>query len=268
MCLFRRNQELKKIERLYADRRFSFYSEEEKNADPSKKNTDGYAFIIDEKAPLYIVIPGGAYHGVAMGHEGVHFAEELNRRGYNAFVLRYRVFPHAKAPNPQTDAAALVKYIFAHQREFGFETEEYGVVGFSAGGHLAASFGLKNVGYASFGVKKPTVAILAYPVVSMGEETHAGTKEALLVCDSKKAEPYSVEKNVDKDYPATFVWCCADDSCVPPANTELLAEALQKVGVPCEKEVYPTGGHGKGIATGTSAEGWLDKALAFTKKYM
>ncbi len=253
---------------LYRKRKFSFYSESEKAKDASKKDAFGYSFIVKKDAPLFIIVPGGGYHKICPRKEGTAFAEELNRMDYNAFVLNYRVYPHSHAPNPQEDLAALIRYVFDNRERFGFTAEKYALVGFSAGGHLAASFGTKNVGYASFDVPKPAAEILAYPVITMGENTHNGTMEALTDKDGDLKEKYSVEKNIDGDYPPTYIWCCRDDACVPPYNTECLEDALTKNGVACKKEIFATGGHGIGLAYKKEADGWFDRAVAFTVRYL
>ena len=109
---------------LYRKRKFNFYDESAIAADPSKKATYAYAFVVDKNAPTFFVVPGGGYGVVCLSYEGVFIAEEFNRHGINAFVLNYRVGKDAHAPNPQEDLAALISYVFANKERFGIAKEE------------------------------------------------------------------------------------------------------------------------------------------------
>ena len=251
----------------YRKRKFSFYSEEEIKKDPSKKATYAYAFVVDKDAPTFFIAPGGGYHMVCMGYEGVFVAEELNRRGINAFVLNYRVKDNARAPHPQEDMAALIKFVFFNKEKFGIEREGYSVLGFSAGGHLAASFATENVGYKSFGLPAPRSCVLAYPVVTMGKDTHRGTMETLTGSDETLRQAYSVEKHIE-NYPPTFLWHCLDDECVPPVNSIELAEKLKQNNIPCKLNLYKKGGHGGGLSYYAEAENWIGDAIEFLKEYL
>ncbi len=246
----------------YEDRKFDFYSAEEIKAQRSKDKAYAYSFVTDSAAPTVFICPGGGYSKVCDGYEGVKVAEYLNSKGYNAFVLVYRIGLNADAPNPQDDLAALIKYVYGGSK-FALTDQNYAVMGFSAGGHLAATFGATSTGYAHYGLPKPEVMILSYPVVTMGEDTHGYSRLNLLGTDKSLRDLYSVEKQVNADYPPTFVWCCKDDNVVKPVNSEKLSEALKTAGVKCELKEYEKGGHGIGLAEGTDAEGWLDEALRF-----
>ena len=265
--LFKHRQRRRYHPFFYRKKKFAFYSEEEIKNDPSKSIPYGYSFVVDKNAPNIFIAPGGGYCMVCMGYEGVFVAEELNRRGVNAFVLNYRVGKNARAPHPQEDMASLIRYVFDNKSRFGIEREEYSVMGFSAGGHLAASFATQNVGYARFGLPKPKACILAYPVVTMWENTHKETMEKLTGGDETLRNAYSVEKNA-VDYPPTYLWCCADDKPVPPSNSINLYEKLKEYGIPCKLEVFPKGGHGLGLGYKTEAECWLDNMLSFLKDFI
>ncbi|MBO4538863.1 MAG: alpha/beta hydrolase [Clostridia bacterium] len=251
----------------YRKRKFLFYSESEINADPSKKIPYGYAFVVDKDAPIFFIAPGGGYCMVCISYEGAFIAEELNRRGINAFVLNYRVGENAHAPNPQEDMASLIKYVFANKEKFGIARDDYSVLGFSAGGHLVASFATENVGYKSFGLPKPRAAVLCYPVLTMGENTHRESMLKLTDGDETLRDAYSVEKHAD-NYPPCFIWYCADDKCVPPINSDDLYRALKEKGIPVKLCAYKKGGHGLGLGYHSEAAGWMDEMTAFLKDYI
>ncbi len=250
----------------YRNKKFTFYSPEEIAADHSKKATYAYGFVVDKNAPTFFIAPGGGYCCVCLNYEGVYIAEEFNRHGINAFVLNYRVGKDAHAPNPQEDMASLVKYVFANKEKFGVAKEEYSVLGFSAGGHLAASFSTENVGGKSFGLPSPKYAVLCYPVITMGEYTHKVTMEKLTGGDEKLKDAYSVEKHLD-NYPPTFLWHCKDDTCVPPINSIDLSEKLTEKGIPNKLVLYNKGGHGLGLGYKSEARGWFEDMLAFGKEF-
>ncbi len=252
----------------YEDKKFTFYSAEEIELSPDKKVTYAYSFVIDKDAPIFFIAPGGGYANVCIGYEGVFIAEELNRHGINAFVLNYRVGrPASDAPHPQEDMASLIKYVFSHKKEFGITRERYSVLGFSAGGHLAASFCTENVGYAAFGLPKPDLAVLCYAVITMGKGTHEGTMKNLTGGNADLREAYSVEKHAD-GYPPTFLWHCKDDRCVPVSNPIKMYDELTARNIPAKLVLYKRGGHGLGLARKTEAENWMKEMLSFAKDFI
>ena len=255
------------VKKKYNARKFSFYTPQQIAEDKSRAKTYAYAFVVDENAPTFMIAPGGGYAVVCMNYEGTDFAEELNKRGYNAFVLRYRVSPDASAPNPQSDMAAMISYVFAHKEQFGLANENYAVMGFSAGGHLAASFATANVGYAAYSLPAPKFAALAYAVITMGEQTHVGTMRNLTGGDPNLREQYSVENHV-QNYPPTYLWYCEDDKVVVGYNSEVLYSALTSAGIPAKLTKFAKGGHGLGLGIGSQAEGWLDEMLRFAQPYL
>lgn len=251
----------------YRKRKFTFYSKSEVKEDPSKKTSYAYAFVIDKKAPVFFIAPGGGYGMVCMGYEGVFIAEEFNRRGINAFVLNYRVGKNAHAPNPQEDMASLIRYVFSHKELFGIERDDYSLLGFSAGGHLAGSFSTENVGYKIFGLSKPRSSVLCYPVLTMGEQTHKETMERLTGGDETLRDAYSVEKHAE-NYPPCFLWYCEDDAAVPPVNSDALYAVLTEKGIPAKICAYKKGGHGLGLGYGSEAYGWFDEMIDFVKDFI
>ena len=230
---------------------------------------DKYVIQDGRKHPFAILCPGGGYYMVCSFIEGVPIAKKLNQMGISAFIVYYRVKKKALYPAPQDDLARAVKEAFAKTEQYNLDTDNYSIWGASAGGHLAASFGTENMGYQKYGVPKPGALILSYPVVSMDRKlTHMQTHDLLLGENAAKGQEEfaSVEKNVSKNYPPTYIWCGDADDVVPPENTKLLAEALETFHIPCNCEIFSGVGHGIGPATGTAAEGWIDHAVKFWRE--
>lgn len=215
--------------------------------------------------PCAIICPGGAYGMVCSYVEGEPFARVLNSMGIHAFVLYYHVREEARYPAPQEDLARAVREIHTRGGEWKVDTENYSVWGSSAGGHLAASFGTENMGYASYALPKPGAMVLIYPVVTMGELTHPDTRTHLLgEVPSPQAVAFaSVEQHVTAAYPPTFLWCGDSDQTVSPENSRMLRSALENAGVPHQYVEYPGVDHGVGLGEGLVCEGWIQSAVAF-----
>lgn len=226
------------------------------------------AFPLPERKKCVIICPGGGYMNVCSLAEGYPLAMAINRMGYAAFVVHYRTHEEASAPNPMDDLAQAVRFIMEHADELNVDMEDYAVMGFSAGGHLASTFGTAALGYGRYGLPAPKCMILGYPVITMGEYAHVGSREMLLGKEAPREmwDRYSVEKLVDSTYPRTYVWQCDADDTVPIQNTQLLAQALAKQGVEHEYEVFPGDAHGWGLGVGTPAEGWLERAIRLWTK--
>lgn len=218
-----------------------------------------------KKHKVAVICPGGGYNMVCSFVEGEPFATVLNAMGISAVVVYYRCRELAGFPAPQDDLARAVQEVLQRAEEWNLDTEGYSVWGSSAGGHLAGSFGTENMGFRKYGLPKPGAMILIYPVVTMGEHTHEGTRNNLIGPKaSREMQEYtSVERQVTPDYPPTFLWCGSADSCVPPENSHLLAAALQKCGVPCRFIEYPGVEHGVGLGEGLACQGWIFKAVDF-----
>lgn len=255
---------------VYNNRKFEYYTAQEIINDPSKSEVFAYSFVVDKDAPFVILLPGGAYKDVCSRWEGISTAQKLNKKGINAFILNYRTAPYATAHNPQDDLGAFVKYIFDNKEALGVNNENYCVWGGSAGGHLAASFGTKAIGYEAYGVKKPQFIVLSYPVITMGEGTHPGSHDRFVgVNASDELEAaYSIQNLVTPDYPPTFMWYCEDDRTVnPEANAVVMDKALAENGVKHITQSYKWGGHGISLGYFTPAYGWFDDAIAFWKTF-
>ena len=215
-----------------------------------------------KKHPFAIICPGGAYRMVCSFVEGRPLAKALNERGYSAFVVYYRTKKKARYPHPQEDLERAVREVFANADEWNLQRDGWSLWGSSAGGHLAASFCVENRD-----APRPAALILSYPVVTMGEHTHIGTRNNLLgeAPNTLLADQLSVEKHITKDFPPTYLWNGASDDLVDPVNSRMLERALEATGVPHCAEIFEDVGHGVGLATGTKAEPWFSHAVSFWK---
>ncbi len=225
-----------------------------------------YPFIAPkEKATgaAVLICPGGGYAMRAMEHEGYDFARWFNDLGITAFVLRYRVntWDHKKYGHPHafTDATRAMRTVRSRAKEWGIDPDKIGVMGFSAGGHLASMLGThfdngnpKAKNALDKTSSRPGFLMLIYPVVSFTTEyTHRFSREMQLGSDldSTLAEYLSTEKHVTSFTPSTFLMYTDDDP-VLPENAILFYMALRKAKVPAELHIYEKGGHGYGMANG------------------
>jgi acetyl esterase/lipase len=192
-----------------------------------------------------IVCPGGGYGTLAMDHEGRQVAEFLNRLGISAFVLKYRLGPRYRHPAPLTDAQQAIRIVRSRAREFGVAPSRVGIMGFSAGGHLASTAATH------FETEtRPDFAILGYPVISFDEHAHAGSRRNLLGDnpDPKLVESLSNYKQVTPQTPPAFLFHTDEDTAVPPENSVLFYMALRRAKVPAELHIIEKGRHGVGLA--------------------
>ncbi len=247
---------------------YKLYSEEECRAVPAKSNVLLYHFSCKKRAPFSIVCPGGAYLTVAAAIEGFPIAAELQRNEIHGFVLVYRAGRAAKNRAPMDDLARAVRFIFENADSLNVDTEDYSICGFSAGGHMAACFGTTELGYRHYGLKKPGMLILGYPVITMGEGTHKYSRRIFLGHSPSREDIRlgSAEKNIHSDYPKTYLWHCSNDGTVDYLNSVMLAAALRDGGIPFRLKTVKADAHGWGLALGTPAEGWLYEALEFWKE--
>lgn len=192
-----------------------------------------------------LICPGGGYTGVSQVKEGSEFAEWFNKMGVSAFVLYYRM-PNGHYSIPLKDAQTAIEIIRKRHKEWNINKKKIGIMGFSAGGHLASTAGTH------FKTKKqrPAFMILGYPVVTMDSTyTHKGSRKNLM--GNKPTDDlvklYSNELQVTKKTPPTFMIHAKDDSTVPIANSRNLLKALRENGVEAELHEYEKGGHGFGM---------------------
>ena len=244
---------------------YPIYNHEQRRADPSKCLTGIAALTLPKKSRFVAVCAGGGYASVCSMAEAYPVIKALNDMGYAAFAVQYRCGINAKAPNPMEDLAQAIRFILSHSEQFNVERDHYAVMGFSAGGHLAASFGTGSLGYARYDLPTPSALMLCYPVITMGEQTNLSSKNLLLGrdCDLSAAHAYSIETQVTGKYPASFVWQFDHDDVVPVQNSQMMVSVLEANHIPCAYETFPGTSHGVGLGTGTPAEGWLERAVAF-----
>lgn len=213
---------------------YDIYPEDVKRFDTSKENTGLFFFRGKPGAPFAIVSPGGGFAYVGSVHEGFPYAVEINRLGYNVFVLKYRVGQGGRVATE--DLAAGLSFVFKNSNALDVATDGYSLWGSSAGARMAAFIG--SHGTAAFSevtLPKPAAVIMAYTAHS----------------DHSDSEP------------PTFVVVGADDGIAPPSSMENRIAELRRIGAPVEYHKFPSVGHGFGAGTGTSAEGWITQATRF-----
>lgn len=205
-----------------------------------------------------VVCPGGGYRVVAADHEGKQVAEWLNSLGVSAFVLQYRLGPRYQHPAPLQDVQRALRMVRSRASEWSLAPSRIGVLGFSAGGHLASSAATHFVEGDPTSAdpvervsSRPDFAVLAYPVISLSTvATHRGSRRNLLGEDPDPALVWkmSTELQVTPLTPPTFLFHTDDDSAVPVMNSILFFAALKRAGVPAELHVFAHGRHGVGLA--------------------
>jgi acetyl esterase/lipase len=222
--------------------------------------------------PAVIVCPGGGYVNLAANHEGRQVASYLNSLGIAAFVLRSRLGPRYHHPIELGDAQRAIRTLRAHAAEWRLDPARIGIMGFSAGGHLAmtASTHVDTGNAAAADIvdragSRPDFTVLGYPVISMTEAwTHQGSKTNLLGTnpDAELARSLSGELSVTKQTPPTFLFHTNADTSVPAENSVYYYLALRKAGVPAEMHVFEKGPHGVGLANDDAALSEWSKLLA------
>lgn len=205
-----------------------------------------------------VVLPGGGYQHLAVGHEGHEIAAWLNARGITAAVVKYRLAPRYRHPAPLQDAARAMRFVRAHASEWNVDPRRVGVMGFSAGGHLAATVSTHfdagdpdSADPIERQSSRPDFSILCYPVISLKENfTHGGSRRNLLGenPDAELVESLSNETQVSEQTPPTFLFQTNADKPVPAENCIAYFLALRKHNVPVELHVYQEGRHGVGLA--------------------
>lgn len=203
-----------------------------------------------------VVCPGGGY-GMLADHEGKDYALWLNRLGITAFVLKYRLGSNGyRHPSMLNDAARALRTVRAQAKGWGIDPNKIGIMGSSAGGHLASTllthFDAGNSGASNVVDRmssRPDFGILCYAVISFGKFAHVGSRENLIgkTPTSELVKDLSNELQVTAQTPPTFLWSTADDQAVPVENSLLFAEALRAHKVPFDLHVYESGPHGIGL---------------------
>lgn len=193
-----------------------------------------------------VICPGGGYHVLSMENEGTNWVAFFNNMGIAAIVLKYRM-PNGIAAAPISDAEEAIRIVRRNAKAWHVNTNDVGIMGFSAGGHLASTLATHSTGDA-----KPNFQILFYPVITMQPGyTHQGSHDNLLGKEAKKKEEreYSNDMQVTRTTPRAFIALADDDHMVQPANGVNYYVELYRHDVPATLHVYPSGGHGFGMTT-------------------
>lgn len=223
---------------------------------PAKGKANGTAVII---------CPGGGYSGLAMGHEGLQVAERFASVGVTAFVLKYRLPSDAimidRSVGPLQDVEQAIYTVRKDAAKWNVNPSKIGVMGFSAGGHLASSL---TVHYRDVKIEnkeglslRPDFSVLIYPVISFTDSEHKGSAEKLAGADVTRREYFSNDKYVDAATPPTFMVHANDDQTVPVENSILFNRALVKAKAKGELHIYQAGGHGFGMNNKTTTADWF-----------
>lgn len=261
------------------------------NKQKATKGADGIERISDVSVPTYrffpapasknpqscvVICPGGGYRILASSHEGYDIAAKFNEIGVSALVLYYRLPADSaqveKKYAPLQDAQAAIALVRLNAAKWNIDPAKVGIMGFSAGGHLAATasthFNKDYTGSLSGANLRPDFSILLYPVISMRPFGHGGSKQSLLGKNPTEEELalFSNEEQVTAQTPKAFIVHASDDNAVPLKNSLLYSERLTANKVPVDLHVYAKGGHGFGLNNKTtSGDLWFDRLITWMK---
>jgi len=240
--------------------------------------------LLSRQRPLVLICPGGAYEFVSE-REGEPIAMRFLAMGYHAAILHYSVSP-ARFPEALLQTGAAVKYLKENAQAFHIDPDAIVLQGCSAGGHLAASYGvfwsstlvMEHL-QSTRQMLRPAGLILCYPVITSGAYAHHDSFKNLLGEQYEKLKgEMSLETAVNEDTPRTFLWHTAADELVPVENSVLFFSALHSKGISAELHIYPEGEHGLSLATPLTAEadgtrqqpecvGWIELAGTWMEHY-
>lgn len=216
---------------------YDFYTQQDKDADPSKANVGLFFFRGNPGAPFVLLIPGGGFSYVGSLHEGFPLAVEIAKKGYNAFVIKYR----PSRTLITSDVVAALSYIFDHSVSLGVSTNDFSLWGLSAGGTPVADISLSGMAaYGKADLPKPCMAVFLY----------------------------AWQPRFSQNDPAVFTAIGETDRIGNVKRLEIEVRASQAAGANIEYHLFRNTGHGFGLGTGTNAEGWLDLAILFWEKHM
>jgi acetyl esterase/lipase len=238
------------------------------------KTDDADSYITVHKAMqpngvAVVICPGGGYGGLVTGAEGHGIATWLNTFGITGVVLEYRL-PKGRSQVPLLDAQRAIRTVRANAKAWSIDPKRVGIMGFSAGGHLASTAAThfdegdaKSDDPVARTSSRPDFAILVYPVITMGELGHGGSRTNLLGKDPSEEliKKFSNDQQVTDKTPPTFLAHAIDDKPVPPENSRMFAKALEKHSVPHEYLELPSGGHGLNGYKGPMWDAWQKKSL-------
>ena len=272
-------------------------SKEAKNLEKVDTRANGTRFISGTAIPTLtiflpekpngqavVICPGGGYRGTAIDHEGLMVAKALNAVGVSAFVLKYRTPNDTtcidKSLAPLQDAQQAIRFVRQNAMKFQVNPSKVGIMGFSAGGHLAATAATHfsknadpsrrdfNGAVSDTTNVRPDFVILGYPIISfMDSLMHKGSRDNLLgkTPNAEQITLYSTDLQVTAKSPPAFLVHAADDKTVKVANSVAYYMACVQKGVPVEMHLYPKGGHGFGITNATTEDKWIERLLNWMK---
>ncbi|MBB4080671.1 acetyl esterase/lipase [Lewinella aquimaris] len=218
-----------------------------------------------------VICPGGGYGVLAFEKEGSWVAERLNQDSITAFVLKYRIPQDAtnvdKSLAPLMDAQQAIRTVRKKAREYGIDPRQIGIMGFSAGGHLAATAATQfdrvaDAGETDTTSVRPDFVALLYPVISFDDSiTHLGSRNNLVGENATESDilRFSAERRVTSDSPPAFLVHAADDRAVPVENSLAYYRSCLDHGVPVEMHLYAAGGHGFGMYNTTTPDDWVER---------
>ena len=230
----------------------------------------------DNTGAAVVICPGGGYSALAYQHEGIQVAKWLNDNGITGIILRYRMHPY-RHPVPMMDVQRALRTVRANAKEWKINPQRIGVLGFSAGGHLASTATVHhaNADPASEDPiervsSRPNFSVLVYPVITLRPpHAHMGSRKNLLGPEPTEEllDLMSTEKQVNKQTPPTILIHSKDDKGVPIGNSELFLAALKKNGIESKLLVYEKGGHGYGLGRkDTDSMAWPDECIKWFKQ--
>ena len=266
------------IERLYraaetGDWYFPLYNEEECAEDPAREGVNVVWFPSEKSGaddrPFILLVPGGGFVNVWNLTEGWPIAEQFNRYGYHVFILTYQVDGKEKLLEKNMgDFARALQLIRDNEKRFHLHGDRYITCGFSAGGYLVCLWNTKK-GYAAYDLPKPQAVFPVYAVTSLKDRIRKGDPRADrairlygMPVEAAAETEYEIPEHAE-GFPPCALFLAAEDELVSPDHSKLLAEALNKLHVPCRLEVGPTGGHGFADGSGMCMAGWTERAVSW-----
>jgi len=247
---------------------WDYWDDIDKQGDPKRENTKMLFFPSNKKnMPFALICAGGSYRTVAYMMEAFPVANRLNRLGYSAFVLSYRIGIENVLPDAIEDLAKAVRFVLQHAELFRVQPKDYMIMGFSTGGHLAAEYGTDNFGYMNINLPKPAALVLGYPLISFkyGKNFDSGFAQKS-VYKNVSARDIEITEHMSGKYPPVYFWQCVDDEVISIKNTEKLNERLNELDIPHVYKRIQKGGHGLGLGSGSEADGWVEDAVDFWMK--
>ena len=233
-----------------------------------------------ENGAAVLICPGGGYQGLVMTYEGSGIAKWLNDNGIAAIVLKYRLpsdlIMQDKSIGPLQDAQEAIRVIRRNSAEWKINPSKIGVIGFSAGGHLASTlsthYAEKVYEPSDNTSARPDFSILIYPVITFDSTfTHAGSRINLIGKNpsEESVRHFSNELQIDAKTPPAFLVHAADDNVVPVKNSIVYFEGLQRFKIPCELHIFQKGGHGFGLSAGKGTQSaWPDLCISWLKEIL